>query len=531
MKNMGLAGKILALVAVCVGVAAISSIALLYQMSSIAGAYSSLISREITARDSARLVEVAFKTEVQEWKNTLLRGHKPEDLKKYGDSFHSEQARVRAETARLKSLLRDEAAITLAKDFDSAHEQLAGEYETALAAFAQGLGQDAAQADTMVRGKDRASIEFLRKLGDMIGQQVDEAVAAESTRVAATRWWSVIVLLVVFAVVVGVSIVLVRTTTAPVKAISQELLEGSDQVLAGASQVADSAQGLSQGASEQAASLEETSASMEEMASMTRKNAENAQAAASLTKDVDRQVVESNQSLEELVVSMSSIQDSSSKVSKIIKTIDEIAFQTNILALNAAVEAARAGEAGMGFAVVAEEVRNLAQRSAQASKDTAALIEQAGDSAHEGSEKLEAVASAFRGITESVAKVKGLVEEVSIASRQQTQGIEQVSQAVAQMEKVTQSNAANAEESAAASEELSAQAQTATAAIGRLRTLIVGQSASVPMANLARLTKSKAGPGMRRAGTPGAVKPRLVTRTPEEEIPMAEPATGTFGSF
>jgi methyl-accepting chemotaxis protein len=225
-------------------------------------------------------------------------------------------------------------------------------------------------------------------------------------------------------------------------------------------QVSSSSQSLSQGATEQAASLEETSASMEEMASMTRKNAEGSQQAASLMGEVDGRVAQSNRSLRAMVGSMTSIRESSAKVSKIIKTIDEIAFQTNILALNAAVEAARAGEAGMGFAVVADEVRNLAQRSARAAKDTATLIEESIAISREGSLKVDEVAAAITGITESVSRVRALVDEVSIASGQQSQGIDQVSQAIAQMEKVTQTTAATAEESAAASEELNAQAQT-----------------------------------------------------------------------
>jgi len=198
---------------------------------------------------------------------------------------------------------------------------------------------------------------------------------------------------------------------------------------------------------------------MEEMASMTRKNAESSQMASNLMTEVDARVQESNGAIGDMITSMSSIQESSQKVAKIIKTIDEIAFQTNILALNAAVEAARAGEAGMGFAVVADEVRNLAQRSAQAAKDTTELIEESIEKAQSGNAKVEQVAGSISAITESVTKVKGLVEEVSVASRQQSQGIDQVAQAIAQMEKVTQTTAATAEESAAASEELNAQAE------------------------------------------------------------------------
>jgi len=259
-----------------------------------------------------------------------------------------------------------------------------------------------------------------------------------------------------------------------------ELRNGAGQVAAAAGQVSTSAQSLSQGATEQAASLEETSASMEEMASMTRKNAEHSNVAASLMADVDARVRESNAALGEMVSGMAAIQESSQKVARIIKTIDEIAFQTNILALNAAVEAARAGEAGMGFAVVADEVRNLAQRSAQAARDTADLIEESIARAQGGNEAVTQVATAMSGITESVTQVKGLVEEVSVASRQQSQGIDQVAQAVTQMEKVTQTTAATAEESAAASEELNAQAEMSLTVLARLEALIGGAPSAAP---------------------------------------------------
>jgi methyl-accepting chemotaxis protein len=206
------------------------------------------------------------------------------------------------------------------------------------------------------------------------------------------------------------------------RAATHDLAQGAQQVATASSQVASASQSLSQGATEQAASLEETSASMEEIASMTRMNAENTQQAAGMMADAERQVHGAHAALDAMVSSMSAIKESSDKVSKIIKTIDEIAFQTNILALNAAVEAARAGEAGMGFAVVADEVRTLAQRSAQAAKDTAALIEESIAKANDGNQKVLQVTNAIAAITDSAVKAKGLIDEVSVASRQQSQG-------------------------------------------------------------------------------------------------------------
>ncbi len=255
-----------------------------------------------------------------------------------------------------------------------------------------------------------------------------------------------------------------------------ELGTGARQVVSAASQVATSAESLSQGATEQAASLEETSASMEEMSSMTRTNATSAKSAATLMSEVDVKMQASNAALGAMVTSMDEIRESSLKVSRIIKTIDEIAFQTNILALNAAVEAARAGEAGMGFAVVADEVRNLAQRSAQAAKDTTSLIEASVAKSQAGSVQVGEVVASIGEITERARKVKALVDDISGASQQQAQGIDQVAQAVTQMEKVTQSTAATAEESAAASEELNAQAESTLRVVEQLAMLVGGSA-------------------------------------------------------
>ncbi len=261
------------------------------------------------------------------------------------------------------------------------------------------------------------------------------------------------------------------------KEISGSVAVGAQQVSQAAAQVSSSSQSLAQTSSENAASLEETSASAEEITSMARRNTENSQNAAGIVADSDQKFREANAALDEMVVAMGEINSSSQRISKIIKVIDEIAFQTNILALNAAVEAARAGEAGMGFAVVADEVRNLAQRCAQAAKDTSSLIEESIAKSDGGKAKVDRVAEALRGVTQEATQIKTLVDEVSMGSQEQARGLDQISQAIVQMERVGQSTAATAEESAAAAQELNAQSVNLTDVAGQLRGLVDGGSA------------------------------------------------------
>jgi methyl-accepting chemotaxis protein len=318
---------------------------------------------------------------------------------------------------------------------------------------------------TAARDAISAETEYNRKNG------VKYAAEAAATG-ARMKWLTWVVLIISISLGSGVLFLFVRSLSRILRQTVSELLEGAGQVASASAQVASSSQALAQGSSEQAASLEETSASSEQITSMTRKNAENSATAATLMTDVDRRVIEGNQTLEQMVQSMQEITGSSDKISKIIKVIDEIAFQTNILALNAAVEAARAGEAGMGFAVVADEVRNLAQRSAQAAKDTSALIEESIAKSNEGSARLQRVSDVIRAITDSTVKVKTLVDEVNLGSQEQARGIEQISKAITQMDRVTQSTAASAEEGASASEELSAQAEAMQQAVTKLSRLV-----------------------------------------------------------
>jgi hypothetical protein len=265
-----------------------------------------------------------------------------------------------------------------------------------------------------------------------------------------------------------------RSITRPIMGVAESLDAGASQTSSAANQVSSASQSLAEGSSEQAASLEETSSSLEEMSSMTKRNADSAGRANELTRQARTAADTGASDMQAMDSAMKDIKTSSDDIAKIIKTIDEIAFQTNILALNAAVEAARAGEAGAGFAVVAEEVRNLAQRSATAAKETAAKIEDAIGKAAQGVQISGKVAKSLGEIVDKVRQVDALIGEVATASREQNDGVQQINTAVSQMDKVVQSNAGAAEESAAAAEELNAQAVLLNDAVGDLQRLVTG---------------------------------------------------------
>jgi methyl-accepting chemotaxis protein len=265
-----------------------------------------------------------------------------------------------------------------------------------------------------------------------------------------------------------------RGITKPINRIIDGLSSAAEQVGSGAAQVSSSSQSLAEGASEQAASIEETSSSLEEISSMTKQNADNANQAKASRNEAYASLTSAMEAMNKTMEAMGRIKTSGEETAKIIKTIDEIAFQTNLLALNAAVEAARAGEAGAGFAVVAEEVRNLAMRSAEAAKNTQALIENTVNEIRAGSGLVEKTHEAFDVAKTHNKRVAELIDEIAAASNEQARGIEQVNKAVSEMDKVVQQNAANAEENASASEEMSAMSEQMQRFVAELVNLVNG---------------------------------------------------------
>ncbi|HNW91780.1 MAG TPA: methyl-accepting chemotaxis protein [bacterium] len=376
------------------------------------------------------------------------------------------------------------------------------------------------EAYRLMKGDGLQAAEAERAALDaMVEQKVQEArETAERNAASGSTATTLMLAFTVggFAVALGGGYWLSRSITGALNRITAELNEGAEQVTAAAGQIASSSQALAEAGSENASSLEETGASLEEMTSMIQQNAENAGQANQHMHAAGDVVTQANDAMREMQESMGAIKQNSDEIAKIIKVIEEISFQTNLLALNAAVEAARAGEHGKGFAVVAEEVRNLAQRAAASARETAALIDTAVTTVRGGLEKVTRVAVSMKEIGASSDKVSHLVEEISNASREQAQGINQINVAVQQMDKVTQNVAANAEESASAAEEMSSQAESMRATVRTLVILVEGAAAaSTNDVSLRSPLSAAAGRKLRRKST--NTRPQL---HPEKVIPL-----------
>lgn len=277
--------------------------------------------------------------------------------------------------------------------------------------------------------------------------------------------------------IITLGIFITSLITLPIKNAIEKLNQGTKQVTNASMQVADASRQLAEGTSEQAAGIQETSATLEETASMVRQNAENTKQASFLANEVKDFADKSLSDMDLAMKSMEELKNSSNEIGKIINVIEDIAFQTNILSLNAAVEAARAGDSGKGFAIVAEEVRNLAQRSSEAAKNTAVIIESNLSLSNGNVEKAKHIQEAFKKINEQTKKVNDLLNEISIATNEQTQGVDQINQTIAQMEIVLGTNADMAEESASASKTLSDQAVNVKETVNSLIVLVDGEEA------------------------------------------------------
>ena len=335
------------------------------------------------------------------------------------------------------------------------------------------------QVDNM-RTHRKTIMTGLQSLYDINKAQIKD-VAANAVK-SSTSYKQMFIIVAVISILVAITFawLLIVSISRSIKQSVTSIRDGAMQITSASDQVASSSSSLAQGASEQASSVEEVSATLEESTAINIQNTDNARQADILAKNANDSARAGYQKGEQLSHSMHAITESAAKISGIIKTIDQIAFQTNLLALNAAVEAARAGEHGLGFAVVADEVRNLAQRAASAAKETSVIIEEVVGQIKEGNEIALATHTSFQEIVEQSKKVSDLIGEISIAGKEQSEGMAQINQAMGQVDQVTQQVAANSEEAAAAAEELNAQATSMMETV-RVLANMVGMESSAPI--------------------------------------------------
>ncbi|WP_175820344.1 methyl-accepting chemotaxis protein [Burkholderia sp. BCC0419] len=456
---------------------------------------------------SASLVQ--FKLQVQEWKDTLLRGKQPEKLDRYWQAFQTRERTVDSLAAQLVHRLPAGESRSLVEQFMRAHAMMGDGYRRGLDAF-KAAGFEPSAGDAAVAGVDREPAALLERAAQTIAAES----AAVSAKASCDAQRATTVSLALMLVVLGVAMVgaflfsrailrpldravacaqavaggdltrdvdasgrdeiahLLRALQTMQTSLSRVVLEvrtHAEAVATASAQIASGNHDLSSRTESQAASLEETAASMAQLTGIVRQSAEHAQHAAQLARDASNIASSGGGVMTDAVHTMNGIADSATKVGEIIAVIDGIAFQTNILALNAAVEAARAGEQGRGFAVVAAEVRTLAQRSASAAKEIKGLIEQSTQRVDEGAVLIGRAGESIHEIVDAVQRVTTIVGEISSASQEQSGGIDQVNVAVTQMDEATQRNAALVEQAAAATHALAEQASALRHAVAVFR--------------------------------------------------------------
>ncbi|MDH3392411.1 MAG: methyl-accepting chemotaxis protein [Desulfobulbaceae bacterium] len=397
-----------------------------------------------------------------------------------------------------------------------------------------------AKVDDDIDSAGNKIADALRSIEISVQKEQQESALFVEKRIHWATSLSLIVCLAAVIIILPTFYMVNRSINKSLSMVIDNVSQTSSRVSSAASQVEAASNELAEGNSNQAAAIEETSSAMEETSSMTRQNAENATHADALMADMANVVDEAETAMKQLTVSMHEALAASEETSKIIKTIDDIAFQTNLLALNAAVEAARAGEAGAGFAVVADEVRNLAMRAADAARNTADLLEDTATKIKTGSSMVDGAAESFGRVAEGAQKAKGLVGEITAASGEQADGVNQINQAIMEIDKVTQNNAATSEEAASSASELRGMAEEMMTNVIDLAALIGkrAESRSQPSADgelkrppmgqrIAKISAKPQAPATptaaKKALPAAAAKPAATPETknkPEEIIPF-----------
>jgi methyl-accepting chemotaxis protein-1 (serine sensor receptor) len=467
-----------------------------------------VLARTASEREAAR-IESAFKTQVQEWKNVLLRGQDPKQLDRYWNAFLAAEKDVGASARRLLDALGTSEGRAAVAAFVAAHATMGEGYRKGLEAF-RGAGFAPAAGDAAVKGIDREPVKLLAEAAARIATEREAVAAAADSRSRRVVTFSLAALLVVTAGGIATGVLIARGVTRPLRraveiaervaagdltqpvdargrdetsqllaslaAMQQALARVVAQVRNGAESIATASAQIAQGTGDlsgrtesQAAAVEQTSASLRELDGAMRANAEHATQASRLASVASDSANRGGSVVDEVVSTMRAIDESSKRIADIIGVIDGIAFQTNILALNAAVEAARAGEQGRGFAVVASEVRTLAQRSAAAAREITELISTSVQRVERGTELADDAGRTMQEVVTSIRRVADIVGEISQATVEQTGAVTQVTEAVAQIDGATQQNAALVEQSAAAAESLGGQAAALVQAVAVFR--------------------------------------------------------------
>ena len=511
---------------------------------------------------------IQFKTQVQDWKDTLLRGKDAGKLDKYWTAFQKDEAEVGATMSKLLAALPEGEVRATAEQFAKAHATMGERYRKGFEAF-KAADFASAAGDAAVAGMDRVPSALLGQVADKIAANTVGAVAvADAGRRRATALSLGLMLATFLAGIVG-TLLLARSIIrqlggepddaakivneiaggnlavevetragdnssllAAIGAMRESLVGivanvrvSSDGIATGSAQIATGNADLSQRTEEQASNLQQTAASMEELTSTVKQNADTARQANQLATSASEAAAKGGLVVGQVVTTMEAITTSSKKISDIIGVIDSIAFQTNILALNAAVEAARAGEQGRGFAVVASEVRNLAQRSASAAKEIKDLIGDSVEKVQTGSRLVNDAGNSMDDIVNQVRRVTDLIAEISSASVEQTRGISQVGDAVQQLDQATQQNAALVEESAAAADSLKRQAAKLAEIVSVFR-LAAGAGHVAPATTAPKSASPAAHAAAERRGPNRATnvaRPQFAARKPAAKALVAAP--------